>query len=192
MPWINKSSIAGFIVGAVASPVIISLFLYFYVQNQFASTTALSPPDLPVEESVSLDWPVNTLEGETLNFARECEGQVVFLNFWAPWCGPCVSEMPSIEKLYGQFQGRVKFACLTREPPDRIKTFQQEKGYTMPLYCYQGNLPDAFNVRGIPATYIISADGKIKLKHLGSADWADDAVVQFLDDLLAPRETPQD
>lgn len=182
--WINKHSVIGFILGAIISPLVISLGLYFYVQSQMQQAE-LGPPDLPVEKPAPLDWQAQTLEGERFILEKKFDDQILFLNFWASWCGPCVAEMPSMERLYQKFQGRIKFACLSQEDPADIKAFQKEKGYTIPLYHYTDTPPEEFNTRGIPASFIISARGTIKLKHLGGADWAHEDVVAFLETLLA-------
>ena len=179
----------GFILGAVISPIAISVGLYLYIQVQFSELKDInfSPPELPIEKEVSLDWNIQALDGTEFNLADKFNNEFLFLNFWATWCPPCVAEMPSIERLYQQFKGRMKFACISKEDLATINSFKKKKGYTFPIYHIKNNLPEEFNTDGIPATFIVSTAGQIKLKHVGGADWAHESVVNYLEGLLTAK-----
>src|SRR6185295_19807112 len=62
------------------------------------------PPVPPLAEGTPVDygWSVTSLDGHTTPVAS-FKGKVVFLNFWATWCGPCRMEFPSIQKLHEKF-----------------------------------------------------------------------------------------
>jgi len=140
----------------------------------------LPPPDLPTREPISLDFDVLTLDGASVNLATQSEGRVVFLNFWATWCFPCRAEMPSIERLFREMGSEVVFACISNEPPDTIRSFLEEHDYTFPVYRTDGSRPAHFDTDGIPATFIVSAEGERVLKHVGGADWSHASVVAFI------------
>ena len=184
--FINKSSIIGFMVGAIVSPVIIIGGLYLYIQHELADPTKpdLAPPHIPSSEAVALDWNVRGLDETTINLEHSFKDKVLFLNFWATWCPPCVGEMQSIENLYRQFDKRVGFVCISKEEIETIKAFREKKGYTFPMYHVDGQVPEEFRTDGIPATFIISKEGKILLKHVGGADWSHESVVNFLEETL--------
>ena len=80
------------------------IFAQFYGQT----TTAPTPPpttDAPVGIEVGMqapDFTLRTLTGESFNLYEQ-RGKPVFLNFWATWCGPCIAEMPDMQKLQNVF-----------------------------------------------------------------------------------------
>ena len=145
----------------------------------------LSPPPLPVERSLAdFEWKLQSLDGEETSLAA-FEGKVLFVNLWATWCGPCVVEMPSIQRLYEQFQQEdVAFVLVSDEPPDVVEPFVQEKGWELPMYVSNDARPSVFESRGIPATFILDREGRIVFSHVGSARWDDETSVRFLNGLL--------
>jgi len=189
MSIINRSSVLGLIVGFIAFPLLLWGGAYVYVK--FASDgfgsgggAGLSPPELPAETGVNLDWTVKTLDGAELNLAEHARGKTLFLNFWATWCGPCVAEMPSIEKLYSQFGSDMVFVCVSNEQAVTLKKFMDVKKFSFPVFITSANPPRELNETAIPATFIISPEGNILLKHVGGADWAHESVVGFLREKL--------
>ncbi len=130
------------------------------------------------------DWTVQSLDGQDFAMTR-AKGEVVFLNFWATWCSPCVSEMESIQRLYEKFKGKgVLFFCVSNEEAPKVSRLVKRKGYTFPIYTVRGSLPAVFNIQRVPATFIISRDGTIALKHIGSAKWDDTRSIDFIKGLL--------
>ena len=74
------------------------------------------------------DGTVTDLEGKSRKVA-DFKGKVVFLNFWATWCRPCLMELPSIQKLHAQFKDRdVAFVIVSEETPDVLKAFAGKAG----------------------------------------------------------------
>ncbi len=126
---------------------------------------------------------LHTLDGEVLDFSR-FEGKVVFLNFWATWCGPCIAEKPSIDQLYQKFKDDpdVVFALVSNEKPDVVKNFVSSRDYSFPIYTVR-QFPRAFEVRGIPATFILGPDGKVAHQFLGGRNWNDDQYVEMIKNL---------
>lgn len=153
----------------------------------------LAPPPLPVERSLAdFEWKLQGLDGEETSLAA-FEGKVLFVNLWATWCGPCVVEMPSIQRLYEQFQQEdVKFLLVSDEPPDVVEPFVQEKGWELPMYVSNDEKPSVFESRGIPATFILDREGRIVFRHVGSARWDDESSVRFLNGLLEKKAVEGD
>jgi thiol-disulfide isomerase/thioredoxin len=176
--------VLGFIAGAVLSPAIIVAVLYVYVKSQIPSpdVVVLQPPDIPKRHVVDLDWNVQDLDGEEINLLEEFGGKAIFLNVWATWCRPCVNEMPGIEKLYQRFKHRIAFACVSDEKIQTLREFRDRKGYSLPIYHSKaGTQPAEFQAGAIPASFIISRERRIELKHIGSADWSHETVAAFLE-----------
>jgi thiol-disulfide isomerase/thioredoxin len=145
---------------------------------------SLEAPPFPSGALADYDWTVKSLDGQNFNMA-EAKGKVVFLNFWATWCPPCVAEMPSIQRLYEKIKDqKIMFVCISNEDPSKVSHFVREKGVTFPVYCLRGEPPAVFRTRGIPATFILSPDGKVAFRHVGGAKWDDEKSVVFLKDLM--------
>lgn len=144
----------------------------------------LEAPYYPSTTLADYDWTVKSLDGQDFKMA-DTKGKVVFLNFWATWCPPCVTEMPSIQKLHEKLkEDGVVFVCISNEEASKVTRFAREKGLTFPIYTMRGAPPAIFKTRGIPATFILSPDGKIAFKHIGSAKWDDDKSIDFIKGLI--------
>lgn len=108
-------------------------------------------------------------------------GQVVLLNFWATWCGPCRQEMPVFEQVYQQRQadGFAVVAVNFGESPAVVQDFRQEMGLTFPLAMdEQGDIQKLYGISGYPSTLILGRDGRIIAEHYGplSASQIDELV----------------
>ena len=103
----------------------------------------------------------------------EYKGKVIFLNFWATWCGPCRNEMPDIQKLYEEYSAKGEDAVAvihgiagpeigqegTRE---EIADFMNENGYTYPVLMDEtGELFSQYGISAFPTTFIIDRDGNV-------------------------------
>jgi len=130
-------------------------------------------------------WQLTDTDANPYNFAEE-KGKVVFLNFWATWCGPCLKEMPDIQKLYDDYGDSVGFLLVTQEETAKVDAFLQKKDYTLPIYFTDSeNIPEELASKSMPTTYIIGTSGKIALAETGAKDWNSEEVRAMLDGLLA-------
>jgi peroxiredoxin len=108
--------------------------------------------------------------GETLALGR-LRGQVVLLNFWATWCGPCRLEMPEFQKTYEALagDGLTIVAVNNRETVEDVTGFREEYDLTFPLVMdEQGDIQDIYGVMMYPSTYVIGRDGRIIARHFGA------------------------
>jgi thiol-disulfide isomerase/thioredoxin len=161
------------------------------VQEVFLSTGILRPP---VEQAAAplltqaqpgmYDVMLQKLNGEKVNM-KEFSGKVVFINLWATWCPPCIAEMPSIHKLYGQVDtSEIKFVMLSLdEDVEKAKKFISRKGYTFPVYTTVQQMPSDFATGSIPTTFVLAPDGKIVMRKEGMAKYNTEAFRNFLQDL---------
>jgi hypothetical protein len=76
---------------------------------------------------------------------------------------------------------------ISNEDIGMIEDFRNRNKYTFPVYQIEMEIPEIFNLSVIPATFIISPDRKIILKHIGGADWSHEDVTNFLDELLEDK-----
>ena len=123
----------------------------------------------------------------------EYRNQVVLLNLWATWCGPCVIEMPSIQRLYDRYQSRGLrvVGVAVDDPPfaDRVRAFVAEHQLTFDiLHEGSGRVEQDYRSRGLPATYIIGRDGRIRVIRQGATDWDSPAHRAVIEQLLG--QTP--
>lgn len=108
----------------------------------------------------------------------EYKGKIVFLNFWATWCGPCRSEMPDIQELYeeyGENTGDVVFLGVANPKNaeniisqnqegtvSEITEFLSENGYTYPTVMdLTGSVFYNYGIQSFPTTFMITEDGKV-------------------------------
>jgi thiol-disulfide isomerase/thioredoxin len=115
-------------------------------------------------------------------------GNLVLLNFWATWCGPCREEMPSMEQLSRNFgaQGFIILAVNQRESAARVTNFMKTHGlnFRSPLDT-DGRVAASYRVYGIPATYLIDGSGQAIGMKSGPRDWASRNVIEVFRKLVA-------
>jgi peroxiredoxin len=117
----------------------------------------------------------------------EYRGKVVLINFWATWCAPCREEMPSIERLRRAMKAK-RFAVLAvnlAEPQARVRQFLQRVPLGFPLLLDPDMaVAKAWNVRQLPASFVVGPDGRIRYSYVGDLDWSREAVRKTLAELL--------
>ena len=117
------------------------------------------------------DFSVELLSGETVKLS-DYKGKVVFINFWATWCPPCVSEMPDIQKLSDNYpDDLVVLAVNYGEKKDKVADFISNKNYTIHVGIDEnGDISKLYPSNGIPYTIVIDAKGIITQTQLGTGD----------------------
>jgi len=124
----------------------------------------------PETGKLAPDFTLTGLEGQEVSLSG-FRGKPVLLNFWATWCGPCRIEMPFLQELYEEWTGKglVMLAVNIQEDPITVEKFVENAGLTFPVLLSPGNkVPLAYNIRGIPATFFIDADGVIRDIKIGA------------------------
>jgi thiol-disulfide isomerase/thioredoxin len=115
-------------------------------------------------------------------------GNLILLNFWATWCGPCREEMPSMEQLSRSFgtQGFNVLAVNQRESAAQVERYMKTNGlnFRAPLDT-DGRVSASYRVYGIPATYLIDANGQAIGMKSGTRDWAAREVVDVFRKLIS-------
>lgn len=116
------------------------------------------------------DFKLATLKGDSVQLSK-LKGKVVMLDFWATWCGPCVSELPNLAKLYKKYADNPKilfFSINTNEPVSTIKPFMEKYNYSFNVLL--GNLTSVsqmYGVEAIPTKFLVDQSGRIQFKHIG-------------------------
>lgn len=131
------------------------------------------------------DFTLKNVEGQNISLS-DFKGEVVLLNFWASWCGPCVSEMPSIESLYMQTKDlNIKVIAVNlKESKNTVQNFLDTNNYTFETVLdVDGATGDSYGIRSIPTTYIINKDGIIVSGKLGAHEWDSEKIIEILKEL---------
>lgn len=130
-----------------------------------------------------LNWEVEDMNGNMLELTQ-FKGQVLFVNFWATWCPPCIAEMPSIQRLYNEYGNKMAFVIASQESASTLKAFIKEKGFTFPVYVVRSEKPNVFSSRSIPASFLISPEGQVMMKKQGAARWDGKKVKALIDKMI--------
>jgi len=119
---------------------------------------------------------------------KQLKGRIIFLNFWATWCGPCKEEMSSLEVLHQKFKEK-NFVLLTisvdYEGLKPVQEFINKHRYTFPvLLDPNGETLDLFEVKGIPTTFMIDKKRRMIGRAIGPRDWKSPEVFSLIDLLI--------
>lgn len=139
----------------------------------------------PVPEVAGL-----TLAGDSLALS-DLRGSPALVNLWATWCPPCREEMPYLQSLHDRLspEGLRTVAISVDDPSARrqVGSFIDEVGVDFDILLDpRGRSMDLFQVFGLPATFLVDADGVIRLFRIGPVVPADTAFVRALEALVLP------
>lgn len=142
------------------------------LQGVFADNFSLAEEPMPAPQE-----PAWRADGSAAPMA-DFKGQVVLLNFWATWCGPCVREMPSLDRLQADLgpEGLAVVAVSQDFKQSLAAAFLDEHRLdNLDLYMdKRGAVARAFGVRGLPTTYLIDRQGRLVGGLQGPAEWDDE------------------
>lgn len=113
-------------------------------------------------------------------------GSVVFLNFWASWCDPCIVEMPDISELEERYADR-DFVVLALNVEHESRAVVEKLKITMPknlIFEFDDEVLDAYQVSGIPVTILVGRGGEVRKIYLGPRNWLGKAIIRELEGVL--------
>lgn len=158
--------------------------LMLVAEESTRGQTAVSPtgivPVPGIMNQPAPDFSVQNLDGQTVRL-EDYRGRVVFLNFWATWCPPCVKELPALERFAAAQgdDGAVVLASNNTETAEQIQTYLQENDITLDhvpvLLDADSAVYRLFGVVRLPTTWIIDREGVIRAVKFGEFD---DATLQ--------------
>ena len=120
------------------------------------------------------------------------QGKVVLLNFWASWCGPCLYEMPDLEKLHSKMSQHTDFVVVGASQDDTWKEIQaavNRFGVSFEVVHDPGGEGAlAFGTNKLPESYLLDRKGRIVQKWAGIQSWSSTSFVRRFQHVLAAKD----
>jgi thiol-disulfide isomerase/thioredoxin len=121
----------------------------------------------------NFDFTMKDVDGNEVSLSAY-KGKVVLLNFWATWCGPCKAEIPGFVRIQEKYRdkGLVIVGYSVDDTAEKAKAYASQYKMNYPILLGEGreDVQDAYGpIWGIPASFIISKEGKVCRKHMGIA-----------------------
>jgi peroxiredoxin len=136
---------------------------------------------------IAPDFQLKNVKGETIAL-NAFRGKIVLVNFWATWCGPCRSEMPSMEEIYREFSGKEFEILAVSTDEDGMRSvvpFLEEYRFTFPILIDDTlRINDLYGVSSIPTSVIVDRNGMITNRFFGAVDWSDPKQKKLLTQLI--------
>ncbi|MFV5693047.1 TlpA family protein disulfide reductase [Flavobacterium sp. LT1R49] len=154
-----------------------------FVKIEINRLIAFSPKTIAVTDQKMLStyqWQLVDASGKNVTL-EAYKGKIIFINFWATWCPPCIAEMPSMQKLYADYQDKVVFLFVTTDSFEKANAFLFKENLTLPIYQSVTNPPMEMESATIPATYLIDKQGNVIVVKIGTANWNSDSFREKLD-----------
>jgi len=134
------------------------------------------------------DFTLASLDGTRQSLAS-FKGKVVFLSFWATWCGPCKEELPSVEALYSKLsaKGFVVVAVDMGEDKAKVAQFAKDHNLTFPVLL-DGNaaVGMAYGASSIPTNYLLDRSGRVIARVVGfdGTEWTSSQRLDLFEKIL--------
>jgi len=137
----------------------------------------------------AVEYTAATLEGDSISLAS-LRGEVVLLNLWATWCGPCRTETPYLQSLFEDYKDQgfsiVGISLDTGDASEDIEMFVEEYGVTYTiLHDPMMKGMDLYQVLGLPATFLVDREGILRWMRYGPILEGDQEFLQALEELLS-------
>ncbi len=163
---------------------ILLLFLTLFVRD------AVSLDAAPQIGKLAPAFTLNDVNGKKVTLS-EYKGKVILLNFWATFCAPCRSEMPSLNNLFLAFrdEGLIVLAISTDDSEKPVQSFIRQTAIAFPVLMDKDQVVffDQYRVLGLPTSFIIDRDGIIRAKILGDRLWDAQDMKEKIGMLLSKR-----
>jgi peroxiredoxin len=147
---------------------------------------AAGAPAAPVAQAAAPDFTLRNAAGGNLRL-REQRGQVVLVNFWASWCGPCRQEMPHLNRLYEKYRasGFVLLGVNIDDDAHAAATAAARWGLKFPvLLDAEKSVSRLYDLGSMPTSVLIDRDGRVRYLHRGYREGVEQAYEQQIRELV--------
>jgi len=168
---------------------VIMFFMFTLMFSSYTASAASLEPLLRAAGLIAMPKPTAAADFQLLDVAGQIHrlhaqrGKVVFLNFWATWCPPCVQEMPMMEQLRQTLSQApfVVWAVNMQETQAQVAHFMAKNRLHFPaLLDADGAVSARYQVRGLPTTYLIDCAGNVAGWVMGPREWSNEATRRLL------------
>jgi len=137
-------------------------------------------------EGPAPDFTLKSHSGKNIKLS-ELRGDVVMINFWASWCGPCRQEMPLLDKINDRYKdlGFTLLGVNVEEEPDRARAMLKDIPVNFPiLFDSQNKVSQQYNLIAMPSTVFVDRDGNIRYFHAGYLPGDEKQYEKFIKNLV--------
>ena len=130
------------------------------------------------------------VKGNVLSLA-DLKGKIIFLNFWATWCPPCLAEMPSINKFYEQYKNDEEVVFLMIDADSdfaKAQNYLNRKNFKFKVYTFASDIPKSIFSGSLPTTIVFDKKGRIAMNGVGPANYASKEFLTFIQKLKDLKE----
>lgn len=156
------------------------LLISIFASSVFAATALKEPEEAP-------DFTLKSLKGSNLKLS-EFRGDVVMINFWATWCGPCRQEMPILNDLYLKYRdmGFTLLGVNVEKNTTKAANMIRDLKVVFPvLFDTENSVSKLYKVEAMPSTVLVDRDGKLRYVHRGYVPGTEDEYVRQVRELMA-------
>ena len=152
-------------------------------EDSFAKMGVVSPRN----EKIAPNFILESVTGEKISL-KDFKGKAVLLNFWATWCQPCKKELPSMQRIYEELSSEgveVVAISIDRNKKERVKQYIKNYNLTFPILLDPGQkVRKDYFILGLPTSYLIGIDGKLKGFISGAREWDSNASKEMFSTLM--------
>lgn len=133
------------------------------------SADTAAAPSKKEGTAANLELTLKDMNGNDVRLA-DYKGNVILLNVWATWCGPCQLEIPELVEAYAKYKdkGVVVLGVSLDDTAEMLREYAPKKQMNYPLLLMQDDFDDAYGpIFGVPITFFIDRDGTIVRRHFG-------------------------
>ncbi|MBT4290359.1 MAG: TlpA family protein disulfide reductase [Deltaproteobacteria bacterium] len=172
---------------------LILIFLLFSCNKKKSDDISLSTEEINAFFTANyFEIPPENIQFKNLKFfhiqtkldtaLKDRTADIIILNFWATWCRPCLVEMPEMDKLQKVFdKEKLEIIAVNYgDTKERVESFQKKYNYFFTMgIADQDEIKQAFPVKGLPTTFVLTKKGQILARLVGPAKWNDQGFINF-------------
>jgi thiol-disulfide isomerase/thioredoxin len=157
-----------------------------WLTSLMAGCLMMSPAMAGVITGTAPDFTLKSAGGENLRLS-EFRGEVVLINFWASWCGPCREEMPLLDQLHNRYQslGFTVLGVNVEEDPHKALRLLKDLHVSFPvLFDDQSTVSRLYDIVAMPSTVLVDRNGNMRYLHKGYQPGLEDVYAQQVRELV--------
>jgi cytochrome c biogenesis protein CcmG, thiol:disulfide interchange protein DsbE len=146
--------------------ILLSGLAWIFVSADKTNSATAGRIPAPQKGFLAPEFKLETPNGQSIALTDD-RGKAILVNLWATWCPPCRAEMPTIEKVYQEYQDRglvvLGVDATIQDDPTAIAPFVKQYGITFPILLdMNAEASDLYELRSLPTSFFIGRDGIIK------------------------------